>query len=197
MTSPVEHRLSGSGSEVTIHGVGTTAVPNVLLDRIMPTLRDTEFRILMVVVRQTLGWQDGPDPAKRKEKDWLTQSQLMRRTGRANGAVSHAVDGLVRAKLIDVLDRWGKPLATPAERRRHLGHLYYRLHQGIEAAVDDLKTTKIAYAKAHTTKESRNKNRRARSQVVDKSVETPVGTPVMIRTRGWERVKYSEQTRWE
>jgi len=137
-----------------MHGVGTTAVPNVLLDKVMPTLRDTEFRILMVVVRQTLGWQEGSDPAKRKEKDWLTQSQLMHRTGRASGAVSHAVDALVRARLIDVLDRWGRPLATPAERRRHLGHLYYRLHQGREAPVGYLKSAKSAYAKAHTTKET-------------------------------------------
>ena len=166
-----------------MHGVGTTAVPNVLLDKVMPTLRDTEFRILMVVVRQTLGWQDGPDPAKRKEKDWLTQSQLMRRTGRASGAVSHAVDALVRARIIDVLDLWGRPLATPAERRRHLGHLYYRLHEGRETAIDDIKPSKSAHAKAHTTKESRNKNIRQPSRIGDK----PVDKSFVIRSKGWER----------
>lgn len=157
MKPSLEHSLASSISDKAPRGGGTTPVPNVLLDRIMPTLRDTELRILLVVVRQTLGWQDGPDPAKRKEKDWLTQSQLMRRTGRANGAVSHAVDALVRASVIDVLDRWGRPLVTPAERRRHLGHLYYRLHQVAESAADDLKPAKSAHAKPHTTKESRDK----------------------------------------
>lgn len=179
----LEHSLASSISDKVLRGGGTTPVPNVLLDKVMPTLRDTEFRILMVVVRQTLGWQEGPNPAKRKEKDWLTQSQLMRRTGRANGAVSHAVDASVRAKLIDVLDRWGRLLATPAERRRHLGHLYYRLHEGREAAADDIKLAKSAHAKAHTTKESRNKNRRARSRVVDK----PVDKSFTIRSNRWER----------
>lgn len=170
-------------------GVGTTAVPNVLLDKVMPELRDTEFRILMVVVRQTLGWQDGPDPSKRKEKDWLTQGQLMRRTGRANGAVSHAVDALVRSRLIDVLDRWGRPLSTPAERRRHLGHLYYRLHQGTEAPTGDLEPANSAHAKAHTTKESRNKNIRVGSQIVDK----PVDKAFVIRNNRWTRVSDIER----
>ena len=183
MTSIVEHCLPGSGREGAVHGVGTTAVPNVVLDSVMPTLRDTELRILLIVVRQTIGWQDGLDPAKRKEKDWLTQSQLMRRSGRANGAVSHAVDALVRAKLIDVLDRWGMPLATPAERRRHLGHLYYRLHQNTGSASNEVKPTKSEHAKAHTTKESRNKNIKAKSQVVDK----PVDKSFSIRSSRWER----------
>ena len=108
---------------------GTTPVPTALLDKVMPTLRDTELRVLLVVVRQTLGWQVGKDPRLRKERDWLTQSQLMRRTGRASGAVARAVDALVRRGLIDVLDGAERPLVTPAERRRCLGRLYYRLHR--------------------------------------------------------------------
>ena len=53
----------------------------------------------------------------------------MRRTGRASGAVARAVDALVRRGLIDVLDGAERPLMTPAERRRCLGRLYYRLHK--------------------------------------------------------------------
>ena len=136
---------------------GTTPVPNDLLDGVMPGLRDTELRILLVVVRQTLGWQEGPDPKRRKERDWLTQSQLMRRTGRASGAVSRAVDALVRAGLIDVLDRTGAPLMTPMERRRHLGRLYYRLRREQDAGQRN-EHPKIEHAKPHTTKESKYKN---------------------------------------
>lgn len=66
-------------------GGGTTPVPVALIDRVMPTLRDTELRVLLVVVRQTLGWQVGKDPYLRKERDWLTQSQLMRRTAGERG----------------------------------------------------------------------------------------------------------------
>jgi len=172
---------------------GMTPVPNGLLDRVMPMLRDTELRVLLVVVRQTLGWQDGPDSAQRKEKDWLTQGQLMRRTGRASGAVSRAVDALVRAALIDVLDRAGNFLNTPAERRRHLGRLYYRLATSAEGGGSGSGLHKREHAKPNTTKESRNKNITARTHPGDKSVDNSrpkiIHEPVTIRTKGWERVQ--------
>ena len=117
-------RLSG---KTPVPNTGTTPVPNALLDRVMPTLRDTELRLLLVVVRQTRGWQDAPGSPRRKQRDWLTQSQLMARTGRGSGAVSQAVEALVQAGLIEVQDRAGRPLRTAGERRRHLGRLYYRL----------------------------------------------------------------------
>ncbi len=147
----------------------TTPVPNELLDRVMPTLRDTELRVLLVVIRQTLGWQDGPKTSQRKPKDWLTQSQLMRRTGRASGAVARAVDALVKAGLINVSNRAGTLLRTPAERRRHLSRLYYQLNpivlNPIAKTEDNWETgenlpqsgdncSKSKHAKAHTTKET-------------------------------------------
>ena len=168
---------------------GSTPVPNELLDRTMPELRDTELRVLLVVVRQTLGWQDGFDPKQRKERDWLTQSQLMRRTGRASEAVARAVDGLVRLGLIDVLDRSGSLLPSPAERRRHLGRLYYRLrpHVHSKGSITQLakgKSPKSEYAKPNTTKESRykkiSKATKKNSQIVDKPVENP-----MVIRGGW------------
>ncbi len=159
----------------------TTPVPNELLDRVMPTLRDTELRVLLVVVRQTLGWQDGPNMSQRKGKDWLTQSQLMRRTGRASGAVARAIDALVQARLISVLDRFGAPLRTSAERRRHLGRLYYRLEPG--GSTSDIRS-KSEHAKAHTTKETERQKYRSHPKDVDNSVEKPF----VIRAKGWERV---------
>ena len=163
---------------------GTTPVPTALLDRVMPTLRDTELRVLLVVVRQTLGWQVGKDPRLRKERDWLTQSQLMRRTGRASGAVARAVDTLVRRGLIDVLDKTERPLVTPAERRRCLGRLYYRLRLGKGETTEDRggsAATKSEHAKPHTTKKTVYKNKTFGRQVVDKSVENSCA----VRRPGW------------
>lgn len=174
-------RQTGSGRTEAPYGGGTTPVPNGLLDVAMPRLRDTELRVLLVVVRQTLGWQGGPDPAQRKERDWLTQSQLMRRTGRASGAVARAVDALVRGDLIEVLDRAGAPLRTPAARRRHLGQLYFRLSPA--AGQVGTGTSKSEHAKAHTTKESKYKNISKASRIVDK----PVENPLVIRGNGWFR----------
>src|SRR6266404_747997 len=83
----------------------STPFPNVLIDRIMPTLRDTEWRVLCTVVRQTLGWHSAA--GKRKTSDWLTQSQLKRRTGRESAAVSQAIESLVRKGLLCVRDETG------------------------------------------------------------------------------------------
>src|SRR5579859_3934358 len=104
----------------------TTPFPNRLLDEAMPHLTDTEFRVLCMVVRETLGWADGQG-GRRRETDRLTQRRLIARTGRASEAVSRAIDGLVRQCLIEVLTPSGVLLETPQERRRHRGRLLFRL----------------------------------------------------------------------
>lgn len=101
-------------------------VPNRLTDEVLPRLKDTELRVLLIVVRATWGWRSAPGKGQRKRRDWLSHGQLCRRTGRGSVAVSGAVDGLVRAGLLVVEDAAGQPLATPAQRRRHLGRLYYQ-----------------------------------------------------------------------
>jgi hypothetical protein len=104
---------------------GSTPFPNHLLDAELPRLRDTEWRVLCVVVRQTLGWRrsDG----SRKQSDWIAQSQLKRRTGRSSEALSRAVHRLVSLGLIRVRDQDGHILATPSARRRSRSRLYYSL----------------------------------------------------------------------
>lgn len=193
----------------------TTPVPNALLDRVMPTLRDTELRVLLVVVRQTRGWQDGPNMSQRKERDWLTQNQLMGRTGRGSGAVAHAVEALVQTGLIEVQDRAGMPLRTSSERRRHLGRLYYRLgpasgHVEAKAAKSPVLRSmrksipKSAHAKSHTTKETENKINKETHKNVDNPGDNSrkhnpekikpqrrrqlIENPLVIRTNGWEHV---------
>ena len=130
-------------------------VPVRLVDTVMPRLKDTELRVLLVVLRQTWGWRmdrtsvhkDGAgtqgctseQPTSKKagkhqlnkhqptkRRDWLSHSQLCRRTGRGSEAVSAAVASLTASGLIIVEDASGKPLATPEERRRCLSRLYFR-----------------------------------------------------------------------
>jgi phage replication O-like protein O len=98
---------------------GTTPFPNQLLDGAMPHLTDTEWRVLCVVVRQTFGWQ--------KRSDWLSHAQLKRRTGRQSAAISRAIDRLVRAGLLTVTDRFGRPLGTSEMRRRSHDRLVFSL----------------------------------------------------------------------
>lgn len=129
-------------------------VPNALVDALLPDLKDTEIRLLLVLLRQTWGRRD-PKTGRPKARDWLTHGRLKRATGRASEAVSAAVDGLVRRGLMIVEDESGRALTTPAERRRLAAALYFRLGPKLagagasEAATPDRETE---IRKAKTTK---------------------------------------------
>jgi hypothetical protein len=121
MTSP----LTPMGSDLRARGFGTTPFPDWLLDKLMPRLRDVEWRLICVLVRQTLGWQS--DNGRTKQSDWLSHSQLRRKTGRSSSAISQAIEFLCRNRLVEIDDGQGQPLRTAFERRRHRGRLYFRL----------------------------------------------------------------------
>ena len=113
----------------------STPFPSRLVDDVMPLLSDTEWRVLCVVVRSHYGWEDGQ--GGRKQADWLTQSQLKARTGRASEALSRALDGLVQKELILVCNEDGEPLATPQARRRCVGQMLFRMApQALDAPLD-------------------------------------------------------------
>jgi hypothetical protein len=106
--------------------MGTTPLPNLLLDKVMPRLRDTELRLLLIVIRQTTGWLQ-PD-GTRKQADWLSHFQLKRKTGRSSAAISKAIDALVRAKLVQVRDSFGVPLMSAHARRQSHSRLCFSLN---------------------------------------------------------------------
>lgn len=125
--------------------LGTTPVSNFLLDRIMPRLRDTELRILLVVARQTVGW--GLADGTRKQADWMSHFQLKRKSGRSGAAISKAIDVLVRARLIQVRDSFGVPLMTARARRQSHSHLSFSLSP-------DLSRIRIYRKTAHVRKQT-------------------------------------------
>lgn len=94
----------------------TIAIPAVVIDTLLPDLKDTELRLLLVVLRQTWG--------RGKEADWLSHTQLKARTGRASEAVSGALDTLVRRGLLTVRDEHGVTLSEPDERQRSRARLH-------------------------------------------------------------------------
>jgi len=109
---------------------GHTPFPNWLLDTVMPDLKDTEFRLLCLIVRQTQGWHDAKTGG-RKTSDWVTRSQMKVKTGRNSAALSRALEVLVRRKLIEVRGNAGQLLLTPKQRREARGHITYALHPQI------------------------------------------------------------------
>ena len=113
--------------------------PALYVDLVMPGLTDTEWRILCVVIRQTLGWKDAKheDTKVRKGRDWLSHRQLKERTSKSSDSVSKAVDSLVRSGLIVIEREDGTLLNHASARRRARARLYFKLGILPEASNND------------------------------------------------------------
>ena len=104
-----------------------TPVPNALFDTHLPTLKPAELKVILVIIRQTLGWFDQATN-QRKKWDWISHSQFKTKTGLSNKAVSSAVESLVSRDLIRASDRAGNLLSTP-EARRNASAIFYCLDE--------------------------------------------------------------------
>lgn len=71
-----------------------TKIPNHLLDNLMPRLKDTELRVLLVLLRQTVGWQKSGRPIV------IPYRSLKKRTGRQSEAIAGALRSLRDRELI-------------------------------------------------------------------------------------------------
>ncbi len=69
-------------------------MPNPVLDRLLPELKDTELRVLLVLIRQTFGWNRPYRPVI------LSYRTLKARTGRESEAIAKAIRSLRARGLI-------------------------------------------------------------------------------------------------
>jgi DNA-binding transcriptional regulator YhcF (GntR family) len=115
----------------------TTPVPNVVFDHYLKELKVAELKVLMVIIRQTSGWSDMQTKSKRKEKDWISGSQLALKTGCSKRAINSAIEELVQKNLINVLSESGAFLDTP-EKRRGQQKLFYSLSPAVGSPVENL-----------------------------------------------------------
>jgi hypothetical protein len=106
--------------------VPNTPVPNVLFDLLLKDLKASELKILLIIIRQTLGWVDKKEKGGRKSRDWISTSQLERKTGLSRRAISCGLALLVQRGLIRVTDHRGFPLHEAKERKGKI-RLYYEL----------------------------------------------------------------------
>ncbi len=95
----------------------------------MREMSDTELRLVFIVTRATLGWVLDKETGMRKEQDWLSLSQLKKKTGRESGAISKAIDVCIRRQWIEARDKDGNILDTKAKRRGK--NIFYRLGPAI------------------------------------------------------------------
>jgi len=93
----------------------STAIPNVVFDEYISSLKPSEVCVLLVIYRQTVGWID--QYGNRKQRDWITNAQFQKRTGLSDKTVTGAIDTLVQRRLIKVTDALGNMLLHPEDRR--------------------------------------------------------------------------------
>jgi hypothetical protein len=94
----------------------------------MPLLSDVELRVLLVVADQTLGWIEDPETKRRKEKDWISQGQLMKKINRSDRAIQNSLKKLIdELRIIQAHDESGELLDSPQKRMKCGGKIFYRL----------------------------------------------------------------------
>lgn len=101
----------------------TTPIPNKLLDEHLPHLNQSQLKILLTILRQTLGWID-TKTKKRKAKDWISHSFFQRRTGLTYKSISIAIQELISKELIVALDSKENELRYP-QNRKGKKRIYY------------------------------------------------------------------------
>jgi hypothetical protein len=101
---------------------GFVPLPHYFLVKILPSLSDTELRVLLIILSRTVGWkQKDTCPARVR----LSRVALSIATGRSNTSVSQAIEGLSSKGLIAIENAMGLPLLT-AHTRQKSPALYYR-----------------------------------------------------------------------
>ncbi len=103
----------------------TTPTPNELYNGEMKKMKDTELRIVLVVTRATLGWEEDKDTKMRKQEDWISYYQLKQKTGRCYTALARAINTCIKKGWIEARDKKGNLLNI---KNKRIGKkIFYRL----------------------------------------------------------------------
>ena len=114
----------------------TTPTPNIIFNGLMKDMNDTEFRLVMLVVRATLGWEADKITGMRKTEDWISSRQLKEKTGRQSGALSKAIERCIQKDWIEARSKDGEILNTKGKRKGK--NLYFRLGKAIMFSTSSL-----------------------------------------------------------
>ncbi|HZK68588.1 MAG TPA: replication protein [Paludibacter sp.] len=109
-----------------------TKTPNILFDQLLKELNNSELKILLVIIRQTNGWID-KKTKRRKEKDRITYSQFILKTGLSRRIISGAVKSLSQKKLIEITDSSGNVLSNASDRKGQYRIYYSSLLEPIQS----------------------------------------------------------------
>lgn len=124
-SEPSGGRVARNGPDPVLSRFGPyVPVPAFYFD-ILSELKPSTVVVLLIVLRQTLGWTD-KQTGWRKEREWISQSQLALRSGLNRETVGIAVQALIGHGLVRAETEDEEPLHDPKARRRNRGRIYYR-----------------------------------------------------------------------
>lgn len=118
----------------------TTMIPNKLFS-LIPQLKPSSVIILLIIIRQTLGWYD-PKTKKRKVRDWISYKQFNEKTGLSIKTISQSINTLIERKLIKATDYYGNELSTSQLRKGKM-RIYY------QSLLVDKQKSKTTYVKKY------------------------------------------------
>jgi hypothetical protein len=139
----------------------TTQVPNAIFDIHLPTLKESELKVLLVIIRQTLGWLD-KRTGRRKTRDRISSSQFHKKTGLSQRIITKTLHSLSEKNLILITDYKQNELRFACDRKGKK-YLFFSLKEPahIETATCAKyavgPTHKVTHNKTNSTKLTRTK----------------------------------------
>ena len=94
---------------------GYTKVSDVLIDTWLAQLTEAELKTLIIIIRQTVGWN--------KPRDRISHGQFKDKAGLSGRSITTAIESLSNRNFIKITDSQGNILS--ANQRRYKVEIYY------------------------------------------------------------------------
>jgi hypothetical protein len=163
----------------------STQVPNKIFDLYLKTLSVKELKVLLIVVRQTLGWIDSN--GNRKKRDWMSQRFFANKTGLSPKSVSQGIEMLVSKGLIIATSEDGRELLLPNDRKGQ-GKVFYGPSEHLITFLPKSynKSTQDPNTKGNTTKLTYTKLRQQEARFTESSESNMKKLNEILQNRMWE-----------
>lgn len=94
-----------------------TKLYDYVIESYLPCCSGAEFKLLVVIIKQTVGWQ--------KKRDRISHFYYMKKTALSRRSVTRGVQGLEQKKMIRITNKEGQILKT--QFRKYETDLYYEV----------------------------------------------------------------------
>lgn len=136
-------------------------IPNTLIDTHLTSLSEKELKLLLIIIRQTVGWKD--KNGERKKRDYISHRYFISATGLSSKSVSTGISLLLDKNLISIENESGVELSSHKQRKGRFRKYYRCLLFDSEKHVkfttfnpSILRSTKLTPTKLTTSQSAQN-----------------------------------------